>query len=129
MAKANVFKTAKRLKSKHPGKSWQQLIQIAKKGGTSAAPKKKAAKKRKRVGAYKVIEKGESKRTPAKKVVRNVRTKKGLFKGVVTVGAVKQMYEEKLKDAMLKHHKATTIKATDKAAAEIRKYKKLLKTI
>lgn len=128
MAKANVFKTAKRIKSKHPGKSWQQIVKIAAKSGAAAKPKRKAAKRRK-VGAYKVIEKNETKRTPVSKVVRNVRSKKGTFKGVVTVGSIKNFYEEKLKDAMLKHHKATTVKATKAAAAQIRKYKTLLRTV
>lgn len=128
MAKANVFKTAKRIRSKYPGKSWAQVVQIASKGAAAAKPKRKAAK-RKKVGAYKVIENGETKRTPPKKTVRAVRSKQGRFKGMVTVGAIKHTYEEKLKDAMLRHHKATTIKATDKAAKDIRKYKKLLNSL
>jgi hypothetical protein len=130
MAKANVFKTAKRIRSQHPGKSWAQVVKIASKGGATA--KRKPAKRkaaRKKVGAYKVIEKHESRSTPAKKTYRATRSKTGTFKGMVTVGAIKNTYEEKLKDAMLAHHKAKTVKATKAAAAKISKYKKLLATL
>jgi hypothetical protein len=132
----NVFKKAKALRKSNPNKSWQQLVQMASKGGGTTAKRKpakrKAAKRkttRKKVGAYKVIEKHESRSTPTKKVYRATRSKTGTFKGMVTVGAIKNTYEEKLKDAMLSHHKAKTVKATKAAATKIRKYKKLLATL
>jgi NADH:ubiquinone oxidoreductase subunit D len=132
---SNVFKKAKQLRKSNPGKSWQQLVQMASKKGTAkkkaakkSAPRKKATK-RKKVGAYKVIEKHETKSTPVKKVVRNVRSKKGTFKGTVTVGAVKKFYEQKLQGAMWKHEKATTVGATKAAAKEKTKYRALLKKL
>lgn len=125
---SNVFTKAKALRRKHPGKSWQQLVQMASK--QRSAPKKKAAKKRK-VGATKILQPGESRSTPAKRIIRQKRTKKGLFKGteVVSMGSIKRTYEEHLKAAMWQHEKATTVKATKAAAAKIRKYRKLLKQL
>lgn len=126
---SNVFKKAKQLRKSNPNKSWQQLVQMASKGGAKkSAPRKKAAR-RKRVGAYKVIEKHESKATRPTKTVRVVRSKKGLFKGTVTVGAIKGFHEEKLKAAMWKYEKATTVKATKAAAADMRKHRAALKKL
>lgn len=70
------------------------------------------SKKKKKVGAYKVIEKGEKKSTPAKKTYRAVRTKTGTFKGmqkvsgtVHTIGGVsmytiRDQMERDLKDSV-----------------------------
>jgi hypothetical protein len=48
------------------------------------AKRKKATTKK--VGATKIIERGEKKSTPAKKVYQRVRTKTGTFKGLKRVG-------------------------------------------
>lgn len=49
------------------------------------AKRKKATTKK--VGATKIIERGEKKSTPAKKVYQRVRTKTGTFKGLKRVGS------------------------------------------
>lgn len=55
-------------------------------------PAKRAPAKRKAVGAYKVIERGETRKTRPTKVVRTVRTASGTFKGTRAVsGAVSGM--------------------------------------
>jgi len=56
-------------------------------GKKKAAPKKKAAKK---VAAIKIIEKGESKSARAKAIYQQVRSKKGTYKGLKKVGAIKK---------------------------------------
>ena len=56
-------------------------------GKKKAAPKKKAAKK---IAAIKIIEKGESKSARAKATYQQVRTKKGTYKGLKKVGAIKK---------------------------------------
>lgn len=81
MAK-NIFKAAKTVQRANPKLSWQQAIQKA------AAQQKKPAAKKRKVGAYKVIERNEKKSTPAKKVVRVNRSKTGTFKGYSKVGSV-----------------------------------------
>jgi hypothetical protein len=42
----------------------------------------------KKVGAVKIIQKGETKKSPVKKVLQQTRTKKGEFKGYKTIGAI-----------------------------------------
>jgi hypothetical protein len=124
---SNVFTKAKQLRKKHPGKSWQQLVKLASKQGI-AKPKRKPAK-RKKVGAYKVVEQGESRSTPARKVYRAKRSKTGTFKGMVSISGVKKFHEQKLQTALWNHEKATTVKATKAAAAEIRKHRAALKKL
>jgi len=84
---ANVFKEAKRLQRAQPRKyaDWQKAVKAAGKKIKSGRRKRKPA----RTGAVKFIERGETKRTRAKKVYRVKRTKTGTFKGVKSVGAVK----------------------------------------
>lgn len=82
MAK-NIFKVAKTVQRANPKLTWQQAIKKA------AAQQKKPAVKKRKVGAYKVIEKGEKRSAPVKKVVQVVRTKKGLFKGFKQVNGIK----------------------------------------
>jgi hypothetical protein len=55
---------------------------------TQAQAVKQAFAMQKKVGAIKIIEKGESKSSKAKAVYQQVRTKKGTFKGLKKVGAV-----------------------------------------
>ena len=57
---------------------------------TQAQAVKQAFAMEKKVGAIKIIEKGESKSSKAKAVYQQVRTKKGTFKGLKKVGAVKK---------------------------------------
>lgn len=61
---------AKQIRKKHPKKIWTDCIKQA------AAELKKT----KKVGAYKVIEKGEPLNVKPKKVFQQTRTKKGVFK-------------------------------------------------
>ena len=55
---------------------------------TQAQAVKQAFAMQKKVGAIKIIEKGESKSSKAKAVYQQVRTKKGTFKGLKKVGAL-----------------------------------------
>lgn len=130
---SNIFLLAKKLRKKHPGKSWQQLV--------------KMASKEKKVGAYKVIEQGETKKTPVKKTVQTVRSKKGTFKGykkvgatkkhtdtlshnvTVSVGSIKKHYEQKLQKALWEYEKAKTVKATKAARKKITAARAMLKKI
>lgn len=57
---------------------------------TQAQAVKQAFAMQKKVGAIKIIEKGETKSAKAKAVYQQVRTKKGTFKGLKKVGAVKK---------------------------------------
>ena len=57
---------------------------------TQAQAVKQAFAMQKKVGAIKIIEKGETKSSKAKAVYQQVRTKKGTFKGLKKVGAVKK---------------------------------------
>lgn len=86
MAKKNLFKEAKAIQKQHPRLSWQDAIQKA------SAARKKGTKKvaGKKVGAYKVIEKGESRSAKPKKVVQVKRSAKGTFKGYSAVNGIAQ---------------------------------------
>ena len=68
----------KRVKEKKSKKSYKKIV----------LPKKKATPKK--VAAIKIIEKGENKSSKAKAVYQQVRTKKGTYKGLKKVGAVKK---------------------------------------
>jgi len=89
-------------------------------------PAKKSAKKKRKVGAYKVVEKGEKRSTPARKVIRVTRSKKGTFKGSTVAGA-KAAIEQKLGRAMVEHYKTQSIKRTRVLGKTIAGYKKQLK--
>lgn len=69
-------KLAKQLQAKNKKLTWQQAVAAAAKQLKSS--KTKPVKKK--VGAYKVIEPGETKATKVKAVYRTARTKKGTFK-------------------------------------------------
>jgi hypothetical protein len=56
---------------------------------TQAEAVKQAWAIEKKVGAIKIIEKGESKKTKAKATYQQVRSKKGTYKGLKKVGAAK----------------------------------------
>ncbi len=118
----NIFKLAKAYQRKHPKTDWQTCIQKVK-GGKKPA--------RKKVGAYKVIERGESKKTPAKKTYRAVRSKSGTFKGMqsVTGADVKAFAKQQLGKACIDYELATTVKATKDAQKRKLKYRKLLKSL
>ena len=64
---------------------------------TQAQAVKQAFAMQKKVGAIKIIEKGETKSSKAKAVYQQVRTKKGTFKGLKKVGAVKKKSTSKKK--------------------------------
>lgn len=131
--------------------------QIYNKGGEWKNAIKKASAeyrsgcKSKKVGAYKVIEKGEKKSTPAKRVYRNVRTKKGRFNktqrvglipgtavmttvngiGNVSVGAMKgairMTAKSKLAGALLRRDLATTKRDKRKITKQVIEYRKEVK--
>lgn len=80
---------AKQLRKQHPNMKWTSLIKMAAKKVKPAAKKRSAPKKRKaRVGAYKVIEKRESRSAKPSAVYRVNRTKKGTVKSVNRVAGV-----------------------------------------
>lgn len=114
---SNIFLIAKKIRKQHPKLSWQQCV-------ARAGKQKKSAGKRKSVGAYKVIEKGEKKSTPAKKTVRVVRSKKGLFKGYqkvtgVAAGALGEINKQLARKKSLQGtvDRITSIKPKERSAA------------
>jgi hypothetical protein len=62
---------------------------------TQAQAVKQAWAIEKKVGAIKIIEKGESKKTKAKATYQQVRSKKGTYKGLKKVGAIKKKAAKK----------------------------------
>lgn len=126
---ANIFKLAKQYQRKHPKIDWQTCIQKVKGGRKVSGTKKKTAKRK--VGAYKVIEKGEKKSTPSKKTYRAVRSKAGTFKGMQKVSGsdIKAYAKTGLAKALFDYEMAKTVKATKEAAARKAKYRKLLNSI
>jgi hypothetical protein len=125
----NIFKEAKKYQRQHPKTDWQTCIQKVKGVKRVGTAKKKST--RKKVGAYKVIEKGEKKSTPTKKVYRAVRSKAGTFKGMqkITGADIKEHAKQGLAKALFDYEMAKTVKATKEAAARKTKYRKLLKSI
>lgn len=100
-----ISKRAKAIQRSQPGKAWKNCIKQAsadyragKLGGSSKAPKKKSRK----VGAVKLIEKGESRNAKPTKIIRVHRTKKGLFKGTSLAGVSSAALKAELKNK-LKH--------------------------
>lgn len=89
---------------------------------------KKPAKKKRKVGAYKVIERGETRQTPVSKVYRVTRTKKGTFKKT-TIAGTKAAIEAKLGKAMVEHFKTQSIKRTKQLDKIISGLKKQLKAL
>lgn len=85
---SNIFLLAKKIRKANPKMKWPNAV--------------KEAGKQMKVGAYKVIEKGENKSTPVKKVVQTKRTKEGRFQGYkkvsgkigVRVGNLPKYYDE-----------------------------------
>lgn len=73
---------AKAIRKRHPSMKWTDCIKMA---------------SGKKVGAIKIIQKGETKKTPAKKVFMQKRAKKGTFKSMNRVGAVQNILN--LKDS------------------------------
>lgn len=69
---------AKRLRKEHPRLSWQDALKRA----------AKDLKKTSRVGAYKVIERGEPKAARPSATYQVDRTKAGTFRGMKKVGSV-----------------------------------------
>ena len=96
----------------------------------AAYKKVKTVEKRRKVGATKFIERGESKSTPAKRVIRRNRTKKGYFKSTTRISGVtaaKRKTEKTLATAMLNHYKTQSIKRTKQLDKQISALKKKLK--
>lgn len=113
-------------------KKWTDAIKAASKLVKKKPVKKavkKAAKKRK-VGAIKIIEKGETKNTRPKKVYQYTRSKTGTFKGLKTISGVnaagKKIISEKLKTALYKKETAKLKRDKNKHSKEVRELKKQL---
>ena len=102
---------------------------------TQAQALKQAFAMQKKVGAIKIIEKGESKSSKAKAVYQQVRTKKGTFKGLKKVGAVCEWgvyvgtnLREKFTDELAAYRYADLIKSTQRLPSTFVKVKKIRKT-
>lgn len=78
-----VVAEAKKLRQKNPKLTQAQAVARA----WAISYGKKAAAKKKKVGATKIIQKGESKNAKVTKVLQQTRTKKGQFKGYKRIGA------------------------------------------
>lgn len=101
---------------------------------TFAAAMKAALKKTpKRVGAIKMIERGESRHTPAKKVYRVTRTKAGRFKNVDTISGLlskaKGIIKEKIDTQVIKKYHATGKRAKRKIQRHITELKSKLRKL
>lgn len=77
-------KEAKKIRKQHPNMAW---ISVMKKAGVAYRAKNGTSSKRK-VGAYKVVERGESTKTKPSAVYKNVRSKSGEVKKVKKIGSV-----------------------------------------
>lgn len=120
IALKKIVSEAKQLQKKDGNrKSWTKYVQQA-----------SALYRSGKLGAYKVIEKGETKKTPIRKTVQVQRTKKGLFKGVKTVGdvssnmyQVRDMLERDLRSqiAQVKHHLTNGVKRNDRIIKQLNK--------
>jgi hypothetical protein len=83
-----VVAEAKKLRKKNPKLTQAQAVKQAWAIEYSKSGKKKPAKKK--VGAIKIVEKGESKKTKPKATYQVKRTAKGTYKGLKKVGAVRK---------------------------------------
>lgn len=143
---------AKQLRSKHPGKKWTTYVKEAGKeyragkigvvqsGVVIGRVKKRRKKttvrrKRRKVGAYKFIERNETKSSPVKKTYRVTRSKNGRITKVQSIAGMKSNIvsdlRERLGVLLLKrelntkaatHHKLT--KQIAKTRADIKRYSK-----
>lgn len=77
-----VVAEAKKLRQKNPKLTQAQAVARA----WAISYGKKSAAKKKKVGATKIIQKGESKNAKVTKVLQQTRTKKGQFKGYKRIG-------------------------------------------
>lgn len=83
-----VIAEAQKLRKKNPKLTQAQAVKQAWAIEYSKSGKKKPAKKK--VGAIKIVEKGESKKTKPKATYQVKRTAKGTYKGLKKIGAVKK---------------------------------------
>lgn len=120
-AKSNFKAAVKKAKALYKTGRYKMFADAVK-----AAYKKSPAKKKRKVGAYKVIEKKEKRSAPARKVIRITRTKKGTFK-TSSIAGTKAAIEQKLGKAMVEHYKTQSIKQTKVLGKRIAGYKKQLK--
>ena len=81
-----VVAEAQKLRKKNPKLTQAQAVKQAWAIEYSKSGKKKPAKKK--VGAIKIVEKGESKKTKPKSTYQVKRTAKGTYKGLKKIGAV-----------------------------------------
>lgn len=80
---ANLFQEAAKLRRKNKKLTVPQSVKLAAK---NARAKKKSS--RKKVGAIKIVERGESKSARPSRTYQVNRTRKGTFKGYTRIGAV-----------------------------------------
>lgn len=121
--------------------------------GKTSTPKKKTARKKRRVAAVKFIERGETRRTKPKKVYRITRSRTGTFKKTKSVSgspnprgitwqsmakkwtkdaqlhSLKEQVKGKLAKACADYEFANTVKATKEAQKRKIKYRKILKSL
>ena len=91
---------------------------------------------KRRVGSTKFIERGETRNTPVKSVIRRNRTKNGLFKSTtrlsgISIGSLKSTIRQKIKfdldKAVLKKYHATKKRAKKQAQKTITAFKAALR--
>jgi hypothetical protein len=121
---------AKRIRKAHPKKTWKAAIK-------EAGKKYRSGSLRKKVGATKLIERGESRKTRPAKTYKVSRTPAGQYKkfsqvaGVQSVAvhkaAVKSHYLVQLSNLLLKKELAKGVRDKRKIAKEVLKVKKALK--
>jgi hypothetical protein len=104
---------AKQIRKSHPSMKWTSAIkqasaELKRSGaiGVTAKPKRRSAGKKrrsskKRVGAYKFIERNETKSSPVKKTYRVSRSKNGRIKSVSKVAGIGRATESQLKGVMI----------------------------
>jgi hypothetical protein len=127
-----VVAEAKKLRKKNPKLTQAQAVKQAWAISYSKAGKKPAKKK---VGAIKIVEKGESKKAKPKATYQQVRSKKGTYKGLKKVGAVSEWgvyvgskLREKFSDEMAAYRYADLIRSTQRLPSSFVKVKKVRKT-
>ena len=127
----NIFKNAKLIREHHPNWTWKKCVSEASDALKQKRGDSPQKRKKKKIGAYKVIEKGETKKTPVKKTYRAVRSKTGTFKGMqkITGTDVKAHIKQQLGKACIDYEMATTVKATKDAQKRKLKYRKVLKSL
>jgi hypothetical protein len=125
-AKSNFKAAVKRAKGLYRTGRYKTFADAVKAAYKKAGPSRTKKSKRK-VGATKWIEKGETRRTPARRIVKVRRTKSGSYKNFQTIGSLKSKLRGKLKQqlstALVTREMSKTKRAKRKAQARVSKIK------